>query len=246
RRGGSRSAWMRQLAAVFMHRPYHHMPRSAWAMAYLAALGHDAVDGDAVVAQELATLCEAAGAAPENVLREWRSGVDGCSADALPAAAYPVSSGVLKAFRKSPAYRSVVEAKLQMGSDAAMELGNLYSAALPAWLAAGLCDAATRDINLDDRDLLLLGYGSGDAAEAIPARVTPGWREAAAAIDFRRALDGAVDLDRDEYATLHDTGALDRARDPALAGVVIDHIGTHQEHAFQDYGIAYYGYNGRL
>ena len=82
-------------------------------------------------------------------------------------------------------------------------------------------------------------------AEAIPARVAPDWRAATAAIRFREALTDAVDLDREEYATLHDTGTLDGTPARAVSGLVIDHVGTHDERAFHDFGIAYYRYLGR-
>ncbi|HEX5960764.1 MAG TPA: hypothetical protein VFY97_05910 [Rhodanobacteraceae bacterium] len=245
KRDGARSARLRELAAVFMHRPYHHMPRSALAMAWLAALGHDAADGDAAAAREFAACCASAGVAGDEVLREWSNGTAGCPPDALPPDAYPAASWLVKAFRKGDAYRAHVEDKLRLGADAMMELGNLYTAALPAWLAAGLEDAALADAGLEGRELLLLGYGSGDAAEAIPARVAPGWRAAARAIRFHDALAGAVDLDREQYAALHDHGALDGLRGPASTGVVIDHVGACDENAFQDFGIAYYRYCGQ-
>lgn len=245
RRGGSRSGYLRALAAVFMHRPYHRMPRNAWAMAYLAALAHDSVGGDTDAERELAGYCATASASPDEVLRELRAGTRGCPEDALPGDAFPVATWVLKAFRKSDAHARIVEEKLQLGTDAMMELGNVYTAALPAWLAAGLDDAASSGAELDGRDLLVLGYGSGDAAEAIPARVVANWREAATAIRFRESLADAVDLDSAQYAMLHDTGTLDGTPVRAASGVVIDHIGTHEGDAFQDFGIAYYRYLGR-
>jgi hydroxymethylglutaryl-CoA synthase len=244
RRGGSRSATLRAAAAAFMHRPYQHLPRNAWALAYLAALAHDAVDADPAAQREWMGYCEAAGVVATDAARELFASAPACEADRLPPAAYPKSMAVLKAFRASDAYQHIVEAKLQLGSAMTMELGNLYTAALPAWLAAGLEDAAARDMALDGRELLVLGYGSGDAAEAIPARVVPGWRDAARAIRFEQALAGAVDLDRAQYEALHDTGTLDGA--PASAGVLIDHVGTHDDPAFQDFGVAYYRYVGGL
>lgn len=242
RRGGARGAHLREVAAVFMHRPYHHMPRNAWAMAYLAALAHDAATGDADAARAWTGHCDAAKVAPADVARELSAHAATCEADALPAAAYPHATAVLKAFRASDAYRQVVDDKLRLGAAVTMDLGNLYTAALPAWLAAGLEEAATHDVALEDRELLVLGYGSGDAAEAIPARVMPGWREAARAIRFHDALAGAFDLDRAQYEALHDTGELEGT--PPPAGFVIDHIGAHDDPAFQDLGIAYYEYNG--
>jgi hydroxymethylglutaryl-CoA synthase len=243
-RDGSRSAWLRELGAVFMHRPYHRMPRNAWAIAYLAALGHDAAAGDAEAEGELAALCETAGVAPEAVKREWRAGVENGAPGTLPGDAYPLTAALRKAFRKSDRYAQLVEAKLDPGSAAMMELGNLYTAALPAWLAAGLEHAADDGVDLDGRELLLLGYGSGDAAEAMPARLVSGWREAARGIGFRTSLAGAVDLDREAYVALHDSGDLHTDGCTRGQGVVIDRVGARNEHAFQDYGIAYYRYAG--
>ncbi len=244
RRGGSRTAYLRGLAAAFMHRPYHRMPRNAWAMAQLAALGHDAMHGDGNAARELDGYCASAGVARDEVMREWQHGVDGCEGGVLPADAYPASAALLKAFRKSEAYERLVEDTLRTGADAMMEFGNLYTAALPAWLAAGLDDAAARGIELDGRDLLVLGYGSGDAAEAIPARAAPGWREAARRMHFRDALTGAVDLDESAYAALHDSATL-HGMQASNSGVVIERVGTCNEPAFQDFGIAYYRYLGQ-
>jgi hydroxymethylglutaryl-CoA synthase len=244
RHEGPRSAYLGELAAVFMHRPYHRMPRNAWAMAYLAALGHDAARGDATADRELSGYCGQAGLAREEVVREWRAGVNRGAGDALPPDAYPAASALLKAFRKGDTHQRIVEEKLHAGSQAMTELGNLYTAALPAWLAAGLEDAAVNDVALDGKELLILGYGSGDAAEAIPARVAEGWRDVARAIRFHDALAVAVDLDREEYAMLHDSGVLDATRMPQVSGLVIDNVGMRNEPAFQDYGIAYYRYCG--
>lgn len=241
---GSRRRALRDAQAVFMHRPYHHMPRSAWAMAQLAALAHDAEAGDADARHELAGYCASAAVAIEDALREWRDGPASCPHDALPDDAYPVASSLLRAFRKAESAQQA-EQQLQLGSQAMMELGNLYTAALPAWLAAGFDEACAGEVDRGGQDWLVLGYGSGDAAEALPARVAEGWREAAAAIDFAGALDGATDLDAEAYAALHDHGVLDAARTAPARGVLIDHVGARDSGAFQDYGIAYYRYAGR-
>lgn len=245
RRDGSRTAYLRDVAAVFMHRPYHHMPRNAWGMAWLAALAHDAAEGDEVAARDLDGFCTTAQVSREDVLGELRRRVPDCNMGSLPPPAFPASMAVLKAFRKSEGHPRIVDDKLKLGAQVVVELGNLYTAALPAWLAAGLEDAAIRGIPLEDRELLVLGYGSGDAAEAIPSRVVAGWRETARSIRFECALAGAVDLDRAQYDGLHDAGVLDGVRHASLSGVVIDHIGSCTDNAFQDFGIAYYKYCGR-
>ena len=53
------------------------------------------------------------------------------------------------------------------------DIGNVYCAALPAWMAAGIEDAYVRGVDLTDGKILAVGYGSGDAAEAIPMTVAP-------------------------------------------------------------------------
>ena len=68
---------------------------------------------------------------------------------------------------------------------------------------------------------------------------------AARAIRFQAALAGAVDLDRQQYASLHDQGALEDAQGTGPAGVVIDHVGTHDDHDLHDRGVAYYRYLGQ-
>ncbi|MGH8279004.1 MAG: hydroxymethylglutaryl-CoA synthase [Gammaproteobacteria bacterium] len=243
RRAGPHAPWLRGLAAVFMHRPYHRMPHSAWAMAYLAALGHDAVRGDTVAARELDGYCAVAGVPRDVVVTEWRAGAQTSMAESLPGPAFPNASAVLKAFRKTETCRQIVEAQLELGSAPMLELGNLYTAALPAWLAAGFDEAARDGAVLNDRDLLILGYGSGDAAEAIPARSAAGWRESARAIVFGAALAGSIDLDRDQYDALHESGALDGQR--TRSGLVIDHVGARRSGDIQDFGVAYYGYCGQ-
>ncbi len=73
-----------------------------------------------------------------------------------------------------------------------MHMGNLYTAALPAWLAAGILEAQEQQAELSGHKLLLVGYGSGDAAETVVAKVTPNWRQAAAKIGLAKALGNAV------------------------------------------------------
>ncbi|HET7267320.1 MAG TPA: hydroxymethylglutaryl-CoA synthase [Oleiagrimonas sp.] len=244
RRDGSHSAYLRDLGAVFMHRPYHHMPHSAWAMAWLAALGHDAAQGDADAERELAAYCDGAQVTLDDVAAEWQRGTQNCAADDLPPSAYPALMAARKAFRKSDKHAHIVKDKLHIGAQAMKELGNLYTAALPAWLATGLESAATDGIDLEGNDLLVLGYGSGDAAEAIPARVVSGWQDAARAVRFKDALADAIDLDQAAYEALHDTGNIDIARSPASSGVVVDHVGMRNAPELQDFGIAYYRYLG--
>jgi hydroxymethylglutaryl-CoA synthase len=113
---------------------------------------------------------------------------------------------------------------------------------LPAWLAAGLDDARIHGVDLDNKRVLLVGYGSGDAADAIPMRIVPGWQHAAEAIQFEASLAPAIDLSHDQYLGLRDrteTSGLSYAPSDEF---VVDRIGSEITTAFQDAGIEYYRY----
>ncbi|MDN5873347.1 MAG: hypothetical protein L0H29_03055 [Sinobacteraceae bacterium] len=248
RRGGSRSQYFRDLAAVFMHRPYHRMPQSAWAMGYLFALAHDVAQNDTAARAELAEYCTAAGIDVDEILTETQThpSVARLQGGDLGFEAYPLSMLVLKVFRKSANGRAIINDKMQLGTEMMMDLGNLYTAALPAWLAAGMEDAAEQGIELKGRELLIMGYGSGDAAEAIPARAVDGWQQAARAIHFRETLAGSVDLSAEQYAALHGGKTIEAAQHVLRTGFIVDHIGESNDAAFQDFGIEYYRYLGRV
>lgn len=240
--GGERSAWLRSLAAVFLHRPYHRMPVAAWSMAYLFALGHDAATSPAAL-QALGALAAEAGVALEAVRAEMAGTPDlvgQALAGTLVEDAYPLATQLVKVLRASPLYREVVEDKMTLGSAVTRQLGNLYCASLPAWLSAGLEEAAQRGVALDGRPLLLVGYGSGDASEVLPAEVVPGWQAAALRTGWAGVLDGAIDLTAAQYEALHE-GQRPAAAVPApTRGFVVDRIGT----APHERGVEFYRWLG--
>jgi hydroxymethylglutaryl-CoA synthase len=149
---------------------------------------------------------------------------------------------VFRIFRAARRYRREILDKLALGSDTMLDLGNLYTAALPAWIAAGFEQALDEDLDLAGEELLTLGYGSGDAAEVIPFIVADEWRGATAAIGFGASMEFAVDLNEDQYTALH-AGR----RAPSLDYLpsnefIIDKVGRTDERQFQDLGIEYYRY----
>jgi hydroxymethylglutaryl-CoA synthase len=150
----------------------------------------------------------------------------------------------LRAFRASRHYRLEILDKLRLGSDTMLDLGNLYTAALPAWMAAGFEQAFEEDSLEIGEEVLTLGYGSGDAAEVIPCFMADGWREACRKIRFAEAMETAVDLNRAQYEALHDGR---RVPDLAYAPrneFIIDRVGQADERQFSDLGIEYYRYVG--
>lgn len=242
RRGSRPTDYFHSVDAVFMHRPYQRMPTVGWSMAYLFALA----DGD----EE-----------NHNALREYATGA-GIDADALMAEisgvapdmrarvaagqsgeeAFPLAVDLMRYLRKTELWQNLVSEKLSLGSEMMRDLGNLYTAALPAWLAAGFTQAYRDTLNLGGQQWLALGYGSGDAAEAWPMRVAEGWGPAAARINFIEALADPIDLNEAQYCALHDGQPSDvqpaRARDE----FVVDGIGQTDRPDFRDVGIEYYRY----
>jgi hydroxymethylglutaryl-CoA synthase len=149
---------------------------------------------------------------------------------------------VVGALRKSDEFKSFVTGKMGLGSRGAADLGNLYTAALPAWMAAGFEEALTRGTDLAEKRALAIGYGSGDAAEAIPVRIASTWAEAAKNIRFAATLEHAIDLNQTQYESLHDTRRVSGI--PSLPGdrFRITRVGDRYDAGFQDLGIEYYEY----
>jgi len=231
--------YYRELTATFMHRPYHRMPETSFAMSYLFALGRDSEGRDllkeqcAQIDMDVDALLAEMNSTPD-VLDLVRNGT-------IDQDVYPLCVALLREFRKSPEFAALVASKMSLGSDIMKEIGNVYCAALPAWMAAGMEDAARQGIDLSGGKILAVGYGSGDAAEAIPMRVVKDWETAAQKIGFEDALEEPQNLTREQYESLHDSGTAEGLRAPG-DGFVIDAIGTNTNPELSDEGIEYYRY----
>jgi hydroxymethylglutaryl-CoA synthase len=243
KRGLQATDYLRSLHTVFMHRPYRRMPETGWAVAYLFALSKGTAEDRA----ELASYCYEAGMEPDDLLREMLSKpeiVALAEPDRLNFEVYPLTMAVFRIFRASRRYRREILDKLALGSDTMLDLGNLYTAALPAWIAAGFEQALDEGRDLKGQELLTLGYGSGDAAEVIPFFAAAEWREAAASIRFADAMELAVDLNKEQYEALHDGRRVTGLSYIPQSEFVIDKVGQSDHRQFQDIGIEYYRYVG--
>ncbi|MEO1595719.1 MAG: hydroxymethylglutaryl-CoA synthase [Pseudomonadota bacterium] len=241
RRGIDAAAHIRSIPHIFMHRPYRRMPENGLAVAWMWALAQGGTDEHA----ELARYAQPAGIPVEAVVEELTTQHDVSAladADHLNEDAMPLTMGLIRAFRASDAFQSVVLDKLSLGSERMRDLGNLYTAALPAWMAAGFEEALERDLELEGQEILTLGYGSGDAAEVIPMTVVPGWREATARIQFSAALDDPIDLTQAQYEALHDGRAVADLPKPRGGEFFVARVGRAEAQKFQDIGIEYYHY----
>lgn len=233
---------LRGPSALFFHRPYHHMPIQALGHLYVRALVASTSDTDG---ETIAALCREVSVSLDELRSETAAHLDlyarvlAGEAESDP---FPVTSQVVGALRKSAALKAFLEAKMSLGSRGAAELGNLYTAALPAWMAAGFEEALSRGTALAGKNLLAVGYGSGDAAEAIPVRVTPDWLDAAKRIGFGAALEGSTDLTQAQYETLHDTRRAESLPQVPGGRFRITRTGARHESSFQDLAIDYYEY----
>lgn len=238
--GLSAEALWHEVDDVYLHRPYHHMPQSAMAALHVWGLAEDPSRH-----AELRRLCEEGGCDLDAALAETRatpSLFDAVLGGKLDGDVYPNALAAARRFRRTSAFGDLVASRMSRGAGRMMELGNLYTASLPAWLAAALDEAAGRGEDLSGHRVLLIGYGSGDAAEAIPATVQPGWAAAARRIGFTASLAGAIDVDRATYEALHaglPTGDLGHRPSNEL---VVDHVGDRNDPEFQDASIEYYRY----
>ena len=241
KRGLNSIKHLRSLRTLFLHRPYRRMPETGWAVSYLFSLGQ----GNAEDRAELASYCYEAGINVDQVLAEMSSKPDVsdlAEPERLNFEAYPMAMAALRAFRASRHYRQEILDKLRLGSDTMLDLGNLYTAALPAWMAAGFEQAMDEDSLSAGEEVLTLGYGSGDAAEVIPFFMADGWQEAAAKIHFADAMELTLDLDRQQYEALHDGRRVDGLDYVARNEFVIDRVGASDDRHFSDLGIEYYRY----
>lgn len=235
----SAGQYYRSVQGLFFHRPYQHMPIQAMSFLYVRGLAR----GDHHHA-ELSDLCAEANVSLEAVMAETLSVpdlyarvLDGNSAEDP----YSATSAVSAVVRKRASFRELLQQKMSLGADRAKDLGNLYCAALVAWMAAGFEEAAQQQLQLAGAPMVMVGYGSGDAAEAIPVRPVQGWEQAALRIGFQEALAGAQDLSREQYEALHDGHEAGLEYDPK-AEFRITRVGERYEAAFQDLGVEYYEY----
>jgi len=233
--------YLRGLEAVFMHRPYARMPETGFGVAYLFALAQ----GGATDQEELAAYCRGAGVLPADVLAEMGAAPELgqlAVSDRIQDEIFPLTMAVLKVFRQSEAFARHVHAKMALGAGWMREVGNLYTGALPAWLAAGLADAERQGVALAGRELLAIGYGSGNAADAIPLQVVPGWEAAARRIGVTEALKPAIDVTAEQYLALREGLEPEGLTITPAGEFVVDRVGTAVGQAFQDAGVEYYRY----
>lgn len=230
-----------RMDSAFFHRPYHRLPRNVLAALYVWGLTRDEEHH-----QELEALCGECGTDFEKVMSEAEGHPDLFMGGALGAEinreAYPEAMKTVKHFRGTDKFVDVERRKIGLGAEAMKDVGNIYTASLAAWIAAGFEEALERDLEIAEHAFLTVGYGSGDAAEASIIRAVPGWRDAAEKIRFREQCERAVDLTRGQYEALHDGLTVTLPDADRTGSFVVDRIGTSDAPDFSDVGVEYYRY----
>ncbi len=231
------SRFLRELTATFLHRPYQRMAETGLIMSYLLALAI----GDADDHAELTVYAAEADVNTAELVLELTNEPevfalveDGELSNEL----YPLATQTARSFRSSSQFHALMTA---WGESEMQDVGNLYTASLPAWMAAGIEEAWQQNLDVGAGRILTIGYGSGDAAEAIPMTLVAGWERAASKIAFQSVLADPIDLSEADYRSLHqgDAPAIDAADQPGV--FYIDRIGQ-RDGQFDDFGVEYYRY----
>lgn len=241
KRGLDRSHYLRKLSAVFMHRPYTRMPETGLAMSYLFSLAMGKAEDHA----ELKQYCEAARVQFHDVLEELgaKRNLYKCVEDRkLNTPLFSRSLRVTRVLKRFRGFRDIQE-KMSLGWDMMKDVGNLYSASLPAWIAAGLEDAVNNGVELEGTEILSIGYGSGDAAESLPMRAVNGWQQYAEKIKFAESFTGAVNLNKAQYISLHDGHQPVDLPIRTAGEFFIQRVGTAGNTEFEEEGIEYYSFD---
>lgn len=232
--------YYRSVCALFFHRPYRMMPVQAISFLYVRAMARGDHHRD-----ELDALCNEAEVSIDDILKEIMQHPDlysilrdrGTIEDPFPA-----TGAAARVLRNKSTFRDILAEKMNLGSKTAAQFGNLYTAALPAWIAAGIEDAQRQKLAITDEPMVMVGYGSGDAAEAIPFCAVHGWEIAASHIGAEEALANPVDLEYEQYKLLHDGIPNSCPELSPHQEFIISRVGDRYERDFQDLGVEYYDY----
>ena len=230
--------YLRNISAAFLHRPFHKMPITAFSIVYLHALAHGNKDDK----EELEGYAFASNISFKELLNELinRPDVSEFPHKDLNADFLPLSNGVIKKIKNDDQFQNKILAKIEFGSLLTMEMGNIYSGSVFGWLAAGMEDAISRGIDWSNKEALLFGYGSGDAAEVIPLIFTNDWKEASIKTNFSGAFEDQYDLSHQQYLTLRSEKTTNGIDYQLKNQFIVKRIGTEERDDFQDAGIEYY------
>jgi len=232
---------LRQIPALFMHRPFHRMPINAFTIIYLYALSI----GNSDDLDELSGYANIADVNHHDLFQELQQRPNISEYPLIGKINYeplPLTQIVAKTCQKEKNFQDLILHKLDFGSELTKEMGNIYSGSVFGWLAAGLEDAIANNIDWTHKEALLFGYGSGDAAEVIPISFVDDWQTAASKVKFSQSFGDCYNLSYSQYTDLRSDKKLNGIDHKLNKQFVVKKIGTEERDDFQDAGIEYYEY----
>ncbi|ORC88860.1 hydroxymethylglutaryl-CoA synthase [Trypanosoma theileri] len=229
------------VSALFFHRPYNMMPIQAMSFLYARGLARATSEAHKKYFEELCTTAKVDPTVVQKELDVIPDYFGMIESGSEPKDVFAATNKVAKAVRADKDFITLLRTKMSLGSPAMANFGNLYTASLPCWIAAGFEEAYNKKIDLTGHPMVMVGYGSGDASEAIPMVPVSGWEKAASKVNVAAALEDPVNLTQEQYEGLH-KGSLkdDLAADKRHKEFIVGHVGSRNEAAFQDIGIEYY------
>ena len=239
-RGQSLSKLLNEAAVVFMHRPFHKMPMNAFSISYLYALAN----GDEDDHQEFHDLLAQANIQPDEIKKELKERPDLVTflQTDINKELFPKTNKALKSLNRIKPFKDKVLSKIKLGNELTKEMGNIYSGSIFAWLAAGIEDSMKNGKTLNGKNGLLIGYGSGDAAEVIPISFTQDCCDQVSNIKYSSAFSKPVNLNHKQYIKLRTNKILEGVESRKSKGFVVSKVGKEESTDFQDAGIEYYEY----
>ena len=101
-------------------------------------------------------------------------------------------------------------------------------------------DALKNGIDLSKEEALIIGYGSGDAAEVIPIFFVEGWETSTRLTPFSNAFESYINLTHEQYLKLRSEKTANGINYDLKNEFVVRKIGSEERVDFQDAGIEYY------
>ena len=235
------ASYIQKLSNVFLHRPYAQMAETGWLMCNLYALSQGTEEDKAILEE----YCEKSSVSYEDVIKELSGDHDFLELveqKRLNNMVYSKTQRVIRMISRNEELYNQMFDPLSLGWDMMKEVGNVYTSSLFMWIASA-CETAARDnLDLTDKDILTVGYGSGDAAEIIPMTFMPTWKDASEKIGFENAFETYTDLNEEQYQYLHSGEGIHNERIITKHDFFIKDIGVSEEKSFNDKGIEYYDF----
>ena len=223
----------------FFHRPFKRMPENALTYLYLRSILSEG--------EQLKKYCDLANISLSTIMYEQNEEIDFgqmIENQSINDNIHPETNRLISYLRGNILV-SLFDKKLSLGSKSLGELGNIYSGSLFAWIASALEEAITCDLDIASHKWLSYGYGSGNAAEIIPMKVSQNWADHACKINFKNAFKESYDLTQEEYKQLHQSKFNLDFR-PPITGFKIYKYGNQNSLSYSDKDIPYYIFLGSL